>query len=256
MDWDGIAENYTGAMLTIWTDGVENPLFGFLDGLPRSEIRRVIDLGCGHGTLLGRIRSRFPEAEMTGLDGSCGMIERARAIHPEIGFVRGDLSDLSAHAGRYDLVLTTNSLLPASRSAAHRQFAEATRTVRPGGYFAGVLPSGDTIEHLMNLSLRAYRDGGLPLDDARAEVDRHYRGRHAFDPAEGLYADDPHGAHRQKVYWPAEIRALLHENALTLARLEKVYYAWEACRQFGWGYFPTAERVWDWAFLARRDDPK
>src|SRR6266540_2682733 len=44
--------------------------------------REVLDVGCGTGALLRRAASRFPEAELVGVDPADQMIERARTRTP------------------------------------------------------------------------------------------------------------------------------------------------------------------------------
>ncbi|MGO2825481.1 MAG: methyltransferase domain-containing protein, partial [Brachybacterium alimentarium] len=52
--------------------------------------RRVVDLGAGPGTLTSLLAERWPDAEVTAVDSSPEMIERARGI-AEISAVRADL---------------------------------------------------------------------------------------------------------------------------------------------------------------------
>lgn len=71
---------------------------------------RIIDIGCGPGNSTAILKARWPAAEVWGLDSSEAMIERARADHPHIHWLRrgaeGDLSDL----GAFDLVFSNAAL--------------------------------------------------------------------------------------------------------------------------------------------------
>ena len=49
---------------------------------------RIIDLGCGPGNSAEVIAQRWPDAATTGLDSSPTMIERARAMRPELRVAR------------------------------------------------------------------------------------------------------------------------------------------------------------------------
>ncbi len=66
---------------------------------------RVLDVGCGTGTLCGLLRRSHPLVE--GLDLSEGMLAVARRKNPGLPFTRGDLLDGSLYpAGRFGLVVS------------------------------------------------------------------------------------------------------------------------------------------------------
>lgn len=52
------------------------------------EGERILDLGCGTGHLTNQIAARG--ATVIGLDKSTAMIERARALYPDLRFEAGD----------------------------------------------------------------------------------------------------------------------------------------------------------------------
>ncbi|MEZ5411856.1 MAG: methyltransferase domain-containing protein [Acidimicrobiales bacterium] len=54
--------------------------------------RRVVDLGAGTGHLTALLAQRWPEAEVTGVDGDAAMAAKARADHPELAWVTADLA--------------------------------------------------------------------------------------------------------------------------------------------------------------------
>ncbi|RPF21997.1 methyltransferase domain-containing protein [Myceligenerans xiligouense] len=95
----------------------------------------VVDLGCGPGHLSGVLRSRWPEAAVTGVDSSPAMIARAREHDPGATYLEGDIGDYAA--GRLEVTgadaVVSNAalqwvpehrkLLPALRDTARRVFA-------------------------------------------------------------------------------------------------------------------------------------
>ena len=52
--------------------------------IPDVSPKTVVDLGCGTGHLTARLRERWPDAEVLGLDSSAEMVERARQDHAGI----------------------------------------------------------------------------------------------------------------------------------------------------------------------------
>lgn len=55
------------------------PALDLLGRIPLSSPARIVDLGCGAGNVTRLLAERWPNAELTGLDSSLEMLERARA---------------------------------------------------------------------------------------------------------------------------------------------------------------------------------
>ncbi len=74
--------------------------------------RRMLDVGCGTGYLLGRLAACAPQAEvLAGIDAAPAMIEvaRAAAADDRLRFVVGTAGRLPWPAGSFDLVVSTTS---------------------------------------------------------------------------------------------------------------------------------------------------
>jgi len=70
---------------------------------------RVLDLGCGTGALLGELKPSYG----VGIDFSEAMIERARAKHPHLTFIHGDveaLGDLADLKGPFDVIVMSDTI--------------------------------------------------------------------------------------------------------------------------------------------------
>ncbi|RAJ69188.1 methyltransferase family protein [Streptomyces sp. Amel2xB2] len=70
---------------------------------------RVLDIGCGPGTITADLAALVPEGRVTGLDAAPGVLERARAAAEERGlrnvdFATGDVHALSYPDGAFDVV--------------------------------------------------------------------------------------------------------------------------------------------------------
>ena len=88
----------------------------------------ALDIGCGPGRLVGRLRGHG--VSCIGLDLSAGLLREARTTTGET-FVQGDAQALPIADARFDRVLAMNALyhLPDW----HRALLEMRRVVRPGG---------------------------------------------------------------------------------------------------------------------------
>jgi ubiquinone/menaquinone biosynthesis C-methylase UbiE len=87
---------------------------------------RALDVGTGTGAVARLIGERWPDAEVTGVDVSPGMIAEARRLGKERYDV-GDASALPYDDASFDLV-TLNNMIPF--------FGELARVTAPGGYVA------------------------------------------------------------------------------------------------------------------------
>ena len=99
---------------------------------------RVVDLGCGTGTSTALLRSRWPEAEVEGIDSSAEMLEAAAAADPGLRWTRADLAGWSTEAP-VDLLFANASLQWVGDHPS--LFPHLVRQVAPGGVFAVQMPA-------------------------------------------------------------------------------------------------------------------
>jgi trans-aconitate methyltransferase len=77
-------------------------------GLKGNE--RVLDLGCGDGTLTAQIAELLPEGEVVGVDASQGMIDvAATKEQPNLRFLRLDINHLD-YENKFDVVFSNATL--------------------------------------------------------------------------------------------------------------------------------------------------
>ena len=100
---------------------------------------RVLDLGCGTGTLAVMTRSAHPEAEVVGLDGDPKALARARRKAERAGVAveldEGLASELPYQDGTFDRVLSSFVFHHLGPDVKRRALAEVMRVLIPGGLF-------------------------------------------------------------------------------------------------------------------------
>jgi ubiquinone/menaquinone biosynthesis C-methylase UbiE len=137
--------------------------------------QRVLDLGCGTGTLALMAAEREPALELVGLDADPQILERARrkatAAGAEIRFDEGLSTELPYEDASFDRVFSTlffHHLKPADKRLTA---AEVARVLRPGGelHVADFGPPGDP---LMRVAF-----GIVRLVDGRETTQENMEGR-------------------------------------------------------------------------------
>ncbi len=99
--------------------------------------RAIVDLGCGTGSITALLSARWPEAEVTGIDSSAEMLEKAAADVPQVRWVEASVDAWSADAP-LDLVFSNAAL---QWVGAHdRLFPHLAGQVASGGILAVQMP--------------------------------------------------------------------------------------------------------------------
>lgn len=116
------------------------PFFELLARVFHPGPRQVVDLGCGTGDLTHALAERWPAAQVTGVDSSSAMVERARAqeLPGRVRFELGDLLDWKP-AAPVDLLVTNAALHWVPGHA--ELLARLASHLAPGGVLAMQVPA-------------------------------------------------------------------------------------------------------------------
>ena len=108
--------------------------------IDRAGIRpghRVLDLGCGTGTLLLMLHRGHPGARLIGVDGDEAILkiarEKASGTGTSLALVAADAGRLPFQSGAFDRVLTTLVLHHLNRDHKKQVLREVWRILSPGG---------------------------------------------------------------------------------------------------------------------------
>ena len=108
-------------------------IVGQLSPLPG---QKILDLGCGSGTLAIELCDKEPQARVTGLDADPEILKRARAKaagRAGITFDEGFSNDLPYEDSAFDAVVSTLFFHHLSPETRRETAAELVRVLRPGG---------------------------------------------------------------------------------------------------------------------------
>lgn len=120
-----------------FADHRSRPGVELLARVPDVDARRIVDLGCGTGNLTALLAQRWPEADITGIDSSEEMIDRARRDHPSITWTISDI-ELWVPDGPIDLIFSNAALHWVDDHQA--QFKRLRSLLADGGVLAVQLP--------------------------------------------------------------------------------------------------------------------
>jgi tRNA (cmo5U34)-methyltransferase len=132
---------------------------------------RVIDLGCGTGTVAARVLDTFSNAQVTCLDLAENMIAMAQAklvSHPFVRYVVGDFSAFDFD-GEYDVVVSSLALHHLVTNEDKQQFySRIYNALRSGGVFYNadvVLGSSDFLQDVYLGQWRRFMSRSVPEDE-------------------------------------------------------------------------------------------
>jgi SAM-dependent methyltransferase len=163
-----------------------------LDALARvpgaKHARRVLDVGCGHGTYLAGFLTRHRDAQGLGIELDAAIAEEARRRLREADVARrgevrvGDFTTLELPPGSFDLVMLNNNIYYFAPSERPALFRRARAKLAPGGVlalqtpvpasgFAARLLGAAASGAIFDLFLRSHRNlHGLPDPAALHEM--------------------------------------------------------------------------------------
>jgi tRNA (cmo5U34)-methyltransferase len=132
-------------------------------------VRRVLDLGAGTGLLAAMVVAAHPEAEVTLLDGSAGMLAEARErLGDRASYVVADLGD-ELPEGPWDAVVSALAIHHLPDAGKQELFARARAALAPGGVFVNAEQVLGPTPALDAEYLRRHREEALALGASEAE---------------------------------------------------------------------------------------
>jgi trans-aconitate 2-methyltransferase len=117
------------------------PALDLIARIPVEHPRKVVDLGCGTGNVTRMLRSRWPAARITGVDGSPQMLAEARKAAADIGWEQSDVAAWNPPE-KVDLVFSNAALHWLDDHAG--LFARLCAHIAAGGVLAVQMPRNFT----------------------------------------------------------------------------------------------------------------
>jgi len=178
-----------------WAFYVEATTRETLKRMPMTATARVLDVGCGTGELLRRLRAKYPEAVLAGLDPVAEMLAVARdKLSGKEDLRIGYADSLPWNTGTFDVVVSCNMFHYISHPV--EALREMTRVLRPGGSLVLTDWCDDYLAcRVCNIYLRLTNRPGRPKKGSRPPATP--ESRNPPQPREELPADVAIGLGRQ-----------------------------------------------------------
>ncbi len=134
--------------------GGRSALERLIDHCAIARGERVLDVGCGTGTLVCLMKKRHPQAYFVGLDPDPPALARARRKLDRAGvdveFTNGFADDLPFPDGSFDRVVSSLMFHHLQLDEKQRMLREIRRVLKPGGAF-----------HILDFAPTEQRSGGF-----------------------------------------------------------------------------------------------
>jgi SAM-dependent methyltransferase len=269
VDWDEVSKDYRRLVLGPWDEVMMIP-DRQRSGAPRNFLLdevlkyqtgvgrelKILDFGCGPGNILDYL----PQARIKlifGLDDSQTALQIAsdRATKLGISFVplRGDMRHYVSTTD-YDVVISTNSILPRDPRDIRRMFATIFKLLKDDGRVFFILPAFDACTTLIDYWKQHYKERYKDTKDHDAFVQRCVRAIEVakrMDRDARLFADD--GEHQQCFHTEQSIRDDLSACGFEIVGdIRRVEYPWDYAARHDYGYFPGKREIWDWYVEAKK----
>lgn len=147
------------------------PCYDLIHRIALSSPARIADLGCGPGNSSLALRNRWPDAEITGVDSSAEMIEKARESYPQGRWEVGDAATWQA-PGPLDLIFSNAMLqwVPDHEAVCRRLIDQ----LAPGGALAVQVPAHyDSPLHAEIFAVSREPQWNERMHDARGALTNH-----------------------------------------------------------------------------------
>lgn len=111
---------------------------------------RLLEVGCGNGLLLSKLRERFPSIGLTGLDYSPDMLALAAGRElDDCDLRQGDVRTLPFPSAAFDVIVSERCLINILDEEGQREgLEELHRVLRPGGYLVFIEAFTDGLDNL------------------------------------------------------------------------------------------------------------
>lgn len=140
--YDRLSDSYDSS----WCRHIERVTIGLLERLQTPNAFKILDLGCGTGLSSRILASKYPSADVTGIDISRGMLGVAEKTtgHPNVSYLVADMMKYikKTESSSVDIIFSSWAI---GYSKPAEIIAHSSRVLKPGGILAFIVNYEDTL---------------------------------------------------------------------------------------------------------------
>jgi len=199
------AHDWSAAQYLKFEDERTQPARDLLARILLQAPKKIVDLGCGPGNSTAVLESRYPDAQLIGIDSSPDMIRKAKVTLPHREFTVLDLESYSP-PDSVDLFYSNAVFQWLKKDERFEIVKRLMQTQSPGGVFALQVP--DNLSEPSHVLMRETAENG-PWAATLAKV-----GRDTFQTAQEIYDQLKPVSSRVDVFHTSYYHALESHEAI------------------------------------------
>jgi len=133
------------------------PSIDLINRIEADSLQKIIDIGCGSGMSTIPLRNRFKKAEITGVDFSTSMLNKAKEMMSDVIWLQRNCSKPLTDLGKFDLVFSNAALQWLGNQ--RKVIKNLSDILLPDGLLAVQVPyfSAMTIENCIKDVVKTYK---------------------------------------------------------------------------------------------------
>ncbi len=244
--WNSLASEFDNHVFEI----VNSDLHGIIKeqvGLVAKGKDTAADLGCGTGSLLPHLCSKFKTVYAVDFAANILRVAKQRNDYTNVQYLTHNLAGVNPLPFTVDVTFSVNSLICTSNAKRQNMAQSIWRATKKNGLCVVVVPSMESVIHTYQTLVRCKVRNEIDHRHAIRTMDRLYK-KEVLSPVDGVVSI---GGTPTKCYTREEITIFLSDIGFTIERILRVEYPWTEILDNTprWLKEPYP---WDWCILGRR----
>lgn len=133
--------------------GLQERMENLFHDLVSGEKKKILEIGCGEGTVSSFLAGKYPMHDFLGLDISRDAIKMAAQLNKKVNWIVGDMCNIPIKDNRIDCLI--DMLAPAN-------YLEFNRVLKSDAYIIKVVPNSGYLKEIREIvGLKPYVDKGV-----------------------------------------------------------------------------------------------
>jgi len=244
--WNALSSNFDEHVMEIANEDLHGIISEQIERLA-GKSSTAADLGCGPGSLLPHLCSRFENVYAVDYADQLLNIARERYNYRNVEYYCHNLASTSSLPFSADVTFSVNALITDDYNDRKAIAKSLWRTTRKGGVSVVIVPSMESVIHTYQTLVRCNDKDNMDHEQTVKDLNRLYS-KEVLSPVDGIVNV---GGAPTKCFTQDEIAILLSEVGFTVDQVQKVEYSWDEEIDDAPGWL-TGPYPWDWLVVSRK----